>query len=268
MKKTTWLLILTAAVYGCKKDSASQPASPGANCQLIKITQGFHNDSIQHIQYDSQGRISLIDDSVSQTTNLALYDNNGLLTKITSNAGFAPVTIAYNIQGAPATIVNDYGIAKFTYTYDYGANALPARRVFVTTYPDGSPAATEYRKYSYNGNNIVRTLDYAPADSSDYAVVTEYSYAADSNVFKPFILFQLDVLYGYKEIMDLDYYFNYHLVANTIVYNKLSPNKKEVTVNTYTQDSLHNITGSTTRIISTDPLNSHLFTRQFFYICR
>ncbi|MFT3937140.1 MAG: hypothetical protein QM726_26245 [Chitinophagaceae bacterium] len=273
MKKIAIFFAIACLYYSCQK-TLNNPTPITADCQLTRMVQGLHNDTVYLLSYDASGRLSSVKDSSYSFTATAVYDADGKITSIVTDAIMDTFRIKYKSNGliASITVVNYFG--RDEYFYEFNSNNLPVLRTDIATFhsSNGIVYDSSYRKYQYNAaGDIVRTLDYYDAKDTSYGTVTEYTYLDAPNVFKQLNFFGVaDYDIGFYNLLNMDFYFNKKMIRSYTSYAASDPTKQDQTIENYVQDSLNRFVGVISKTDDNTGLGdpSAINTRSFFYNCK
>jgi len=243
------LLIVLAS---CKKDNSNNNgSSSGGN--LVRIQQGvdpdLNNDTVYLISYDGSKKITSIVDSVNQDTLTAAYDASGHLSTVTETYG-TNASFTYDATGLLTQI--DYQLAgsheQFVFEYN---NGIVSKETYNSNLGSGPVSSQGYFTYTVTGGNITDIKAYTSGGS--LVSETICTYGSQPNSFKSLSLFNYGGILGTDDIIRPETYFNKNNLAG-------------FSVNGLSASSVYTFNGQQpTKIITTDNINSGVFTWAFSY---
>lgn len=264
MKRAAWVCCVFFLWISCQKSADGN--IPGTatdstkSCRLVRMTQGLHNDTVYLVSYDDKGRIASILDSVNHNTHKAVYDASGNLVQISCSSLPYSFNVEYNSTGLISKITWLFLFQTEQYVYEYDAGKRPVKRTESIQNSSGTWVPYTYRTYTFNSDSdITRTSD-TPA-SGGTTDVTNYTFTADQNIASPICLFNYAGYLGFYEIMDLDFYFNKHMVSSFT-------SSGESVQQSYTRDSSNAVAKIISQRTDAGAAAPYTFTRNFFYSCK
>jgi len=250
--------ILAVSIFtACKKSNSDTPPPTNSGTALFRIQQGtdpdITNDTVYHIIYNADKKISMLVDSLANDTLVATYDGSGNLTAITDKGAY-PINATLTYNSANSLTQVDYILAGSheRYTFEYNGSVV-SKENYYSNLGAGSLTLQNYSTYTVSGGNVTGLTAFM-GNGTPIGSAT-LTYGTQTNPFGNLCLFNYGNRLGMDNIAPIESYFNKNIGTGIVVFGVPA-----MTV-TNTFDSKSQLG----KIVANDMVNDELLTWQFYY---